>query len=336
MSRFDYAAAAAEPGSRPVQGAAEPGEADHRLGADPAGQRRGGGVHRLPGALQHAPRPGQGRHPLRPERDARRSEGAGGVDDVEVRRGQHSVRRRQGRRDLRPAAHLQRRARAHHPPLHLRDHRDPGTRLRRAGAGREHQRAGDGVDHGHLLHAQAPHGHRRRHRQAGRDGRLAGPPRGDRPRLHDRHPRGAQEAGHAGRRDPRGGAGIRQRRLDRGAAHGGAGPDRRRGERQVGRDLQSRRASGSRSCSSTCGSIASSSEYKEAEQITNEQLLTLDCDVLVPAALENVITSQNAARHQGADHLRGRQRPDHRRAPTRSSRRRACSSSPTSWPTRAA
>jgi glutamate dehydrogenase (NAD(P)+) len=34
--------------------------------------------------------------------------------------------------------------------------------------------------------------------------------------------------------------------------------------------------------------------YPEAEQITNEQLLTLDCDVLVPAALENVITSQNA------------------------------------------
>ena len=36
------------------------------------------------------------------------------------------------------------------------------------------------------------------------------------------------------------------------------------------------------------------SEYKEAEQIPNEQLLTVDCDVLVPAALENVITSHNA------------------------------------------
>ena len=36
------------------------------------------------------------------------------------------------------------------------------------------------------------------------------------------------------------------------------------------------------------------SGYNEAEQITNEQLLTLDCDVLVPAALENVITSHNA------------------------------------------
>jgi glutamate dehydrogenase (NAD(P)+) len=35
-------------------------------------------------------------------------------------------------------------------------------------------------------------------------------------------------------------------------------------------------------------------DYTEAEHITNEQLLTVDCDVLVPAALENVITSKNA------------------------------------------
>jgi glutamate dehydrogenase (NAD(P)+) len=37
-------------------------------------------------------------------------------------------------------------------------------------------------------------------------------------------------------------------------------------------------------------------EYKEAQHVTNDELLTLDCDVLVPAALENVITSQNAAK----------------------------------------
>jgi glutamate dehydrogenase (NAD(P)+) len=35
-------------------------------------------------------------------------------------------------------------------------------------------------------------------------------------------------------------------------------------------------------------------DYKEAEHISNEDLLTLDCDVLVPAAMENVITSHNA------------------------------------------
>jgi glutamate dehydrogenase (NAD(P)+) len=37
-------------------------------------------------------------------------------------------------------------------------------------------------------------------------------------------------------------------------------------------------------------------EYKEAQHVTNDELLTLDCDVLVPAALENVITSHNASK----------------------------------------
>ena len=36
------------------------------------------------------------------------------------------------------------------------------------------------------------------------------------------------------------------------------------------------------------------SEYKNAEHVDNKELLALDCDVLVPAALENVITSHNA------------------------------------------
>ncbi len=34
--------------------------------------------------------------------------------------------------------------------------------------------------------------------------------------------------------------------------------------------------------------------YPKAEALTNDQLLTLDCDVLVPAATENVITRKNA------------------------------------------
>ena len=38
--------------------------------------------------------------------------------------------------------------------------------------------------------------------------------------------------------------------------------------------------------------------YPKAEAITNDQLLTLPCDVLIPAALENVITSKNAANIQ--------------------------------------
>lgn len=36
--------------------------------------------------------------------------------------------------------------------------------------------------------------------------------------------------------------------------------------------------------------------YKEAGQISNHDLLELDCDILIPAALENVITEENAPR----------------------------------------
>jgi glutamate dehydrogenase (NAD(P)+) len=36
-------------------------------------------------------------------------------------------------------------------------------------------------------------------------------------------------------------------------------------------------------------------DFTEGDRLANEQLLTVDCDVLVPAALENVITSKNAA-----------------------------------------
>ena len=34
-------------------------------------------------------------------------------------------------------------------------------------------------------------------------------------------------------------------------------------------------------------------QYTGAKQITNAELLELDCDILIPAALENQITSEN-------------------------------------------
>jgi len=37
-------------------------------------------------------------------------------------------------------------------------------------------------------------------------------------------------------------------------------------------------------------------EYREAEEITNAELLELDCEILIPAALESQITSKNASR----------------------------------------
>ena len=39
--------------------------------------------------------------------------------------------------------------------------------------------------------------------------------------------------------------------------------------------------------------------FPGATDITNAEVLEVDCDILIPAALENQITSRNAAQHQG-------------------------------------
>ncbi len=49
--------------------------------------------------------------------------------------------------------------------------------------------------------------------------------------------------------------------------------------------------------------------YQHAEHITNAELLTLDCDVLVPAALENVITSKTAPNVRAAIIVEGANGP---------------------------
>ena len=108
--------------------------------------------------VQHslASGPGQGRHPLRSRRHAGRGARAGRVDDLEVRRGEHSVRRRQGRNHLRSRRSFRKAnwsgLRAATLPTCIDIHR---AGARRAGARHEHQRADHGLDHGHLLHAQA-------------------------------------------------------------------------------------------------------------------------------------------------------------------------------------
>ena len=66
-----------------------------------------------------------------------------------------------------------------------------------------------------------------------------------------------------------------------------------------------------------------------AEPITPDELLALECEVFIPAALGGMIHADNADRMQHAHGRRGRELPDHARRPTRSSPTRACTSSPT-------
>ena len=95
------------------------------------------------------------------------------------------------------------------------------TGLRRSGAGRQHERARDGVDHGYLLDARRSHHDGSRDWKAGGAGWISWPARGDGARLHDRHEGSAcSTSGMPVEGDHRRGTGIRQRRLGRRAAAG--------------------------------------------------------------------------------------------------------------------
>jgi glutamate dehydrogenase (NAD(P)+) len=75
--------------------------------------------------------------------------------------------------------------------------------------------------------------------------------------------------------------------------------------------------------------------FRGAEAMPSEELLVSDCEMLIPAATENVITSRNADKIKAALSSRAPMVPP-RPWPTRSSPTSASSSCPTSWPTPAA
>jgi hypothetical protein len=210
--------------SRPACAAARahrelPGDARRR-------QRRR--LHRPSCPAQREPRSGQGRNPLPPGRDPGRGPCPGDVDDLEVCLREHPLWRREGRRGGRPEATEPAGGRGADATLHHGDQPAHRPRARHPRAGREHERADDGLDHGHVLDAPRLHDPRRRHRQAGQHRRLPRPKRGDRPggRLHAAAVGGSDEPIHRGHdgRHP----GLRQRRLDRGHPAGrGGGADRR-------------------------------------------------------------------------------------------------------------
>ncbi len=53
--------------------------------------------------------------------------------------------------------------------------------------------------------------------------------------------------------------------------------------------------------------------FPGAQAVTNEELLEIECDILIPAALENQITRPERRAHQGQGRRRGRERADYAR-----------------------
>ena len=173
--------------SRDPDGRARPAAAaeagDHRLLSDPPRRRLDRGVRGLPRAASPHARPDQGRHPVCPQRRYRRGRGAGDLDELEMRAGRAcpmaapraasgSISRRISKRELEA---LSRRYMQEMIPVRRPAHRRDGAR-------HGHQRAGDGLVHGHLFDVSGPHRDRDRHRQAGVVGRHAGPARSHRAR----------------------------------------------------------------------------------------------------------------------------------------------------------
>ena len=216
-----------------------------------------------------------------------------------------------------------------------------GPEQRHPRARRRHERAGDGVDHGHLLDEQGLLGARRRHRQAARDRRLARPRRGDRARRAVRAcARRCDGAGSTLEGATRRRAGLRQRRQ-----HASRGCCRAPGAKVVAvsrlerRRRQRRAGSTSTRACRTHKRAADRSPSFDRRRADHERraAASCQCDVLVPAALEQVITDENARARPGAasslEGANGPTTPDGRRDPRASA---ASWSSRTSSPTPAA
>ena len=196
--------------------------------------------------------------------------------------------------DVRPEVDVARRARAHDAPLHLGDHQRDRAGEGHPGAGRRHERGDDGVDVRHVLDEQGPLGARRRHGQAADDRRLARPRRGD----------GARRARSASRPRSR----SRDGRMDglRIAVQGfgNVGSFFAKFVSELGATVVAISDSSGGLYNANGIDIAAAfahkrdggalAELKGGDRITNDDLITVDCDVLAPCALEQVVSETNA------------------------------------------
>ena len=121
--------------------------------------------------------------------------------------------------------------------------------------------------------------------------------RGDRARLALLHPDGPPEAGLTFARHPGRDPGLRERRLEPRSPpfRGGRARHRRlRFARRNPQPVRARRPGRDR----LQGGARGPRGLPGADSITNEELIEIDCDVLTPCALEQVITAGNASRVQ--------------------------------------
>ena len=198
-----------------------------------------------------------------------------------------------------PIQNVAQRNRAAHPAVHAGNdsvHRPAGGR---DGARRGHQRADHGVDHGHLFHARGQHAcpassPANRSGLGGSLGRREATGRGVAYLIN----RAADAIGLDFGKSTAVVQGFGN--VGSVAAYSLATLRRQdhRGQRCSRRHLQCQRPRRGGVGKIRRASTAASAGFPGAEPVTNEQLLLLPCDILVPAALERQITGANAGRIQ--------------------------------------
>ena len=301
-------------------------------GADPghARRREDARLLRLSRPAQRRPRPVQGRRPLPPGGRPRRGARAGDADDAGRRRSSASRSAAPRAASTSTAegldqAELQQITRSFIDKIE----KVLGPHARHPGARRRHQRADDGLDDGRVRQAARPHAGDR-DRQADRARGLLRARGGHRPRPRLPVPRGGPGA--------RAASPATRASSSRASATSARGP---RGSSPSSAARSSacptptarstpRTGSTPRRCRRTSATAARCPSSRARRRvITPDELLALECEVFVPAALGGMIHEDNAGPLAREGHARGRELADHpegRRDPRST---RASTSSPT-------